>query len=293
MEENKNEELKDWGEGIPEYTEDDLMEGLELNAFCTESMARYLQGHGFHISGLVTDKEPTQIIAEQGGKRYFIVVAGAVSPKIGKLSCKTKTAFSAYCNEQKIIPMLAPVGVKSVDPQRAEAGLALRYDRFYFDFNGLQPLDKVAIPTPNTDDYAAYCMELLEQAYRTADFSPLYSLFAANILFTSQWAPEPKVGSSAVQAYFEEKGRVLKASDSQIGGQVVIASREAEAAPILLGAEPKIGEREEIIGLLLSQKLGGKVAWLLILPEFDKNGSLTRLSLCDPSKWDIETYYTF
>lgn len=279
MDENQNTEMKDWGEGIPDYTEDDLMEGLELNAFCTESIARYLQDHGYYIDGMITDREPTQIMARQGGERFFIVVAGAVSPKVGRLSCKTKTAFSAYCNEQKIVPMFASVGIKSVDEKRAEAGLALRYDRFYFDFNGLRPLDKVAIPIPGTSDYAAYCMELLEQAYRTADFSPLFSLFSANIVFTSQWAPAPKVGSAEVKAYYEEKSHVLKSSGSEIGGQVVTACKDD--AP------------EEQIGLLLSQKLGGKVAWLLILPEFDKDGSMTKLSLCDPSRWNIDTYYTF
>lgn len=41
--------IKDWGQGIPQYTKEDLLQGMELHSFCMEFVIPSLQQEGYTI----------------------------------------------------------------------------------------------------------------------------------------------------------------------------------------------------------------------------------------------------
>ena len=43
--------IKDWGYGISQYTESDVLKGLELHAFCTNVVAQSMQDDDLHYRG--------------------------------------------------------------------------------------------------------------------------------------------------------------------------------------------------------------------------------------------------
>ena len=132
--------VKEWGPGIPDYSEEDILQGLELHAFCTNVVAQQMQEEGFTIEGVILDQTPTQVIANKDGNRYFVIVAGDVYPRYGRISFTMKKRFADFCLNHDAIPMFASVGLMSHDPERAEAGLALKYDGYMIRFTGLEDL---------------------------------------------------------------------------------------------------------------------------------------------------------
>ena len=67
-----NKPIKDWGSGIPKYSKDDILSGLELHEFCTNAVAQSMQDDGFTIEGVFVHNSPTQVIK---GSIYRFVCA--------------------------------------------------------------------------------------------------------------------------------------------------------------------------------------------------------------------------
>lgn len=283
-----NRPLKDWGKGIPKYTQNDVLEGLELHKFCTNVVAQSMQDQGYTIEGIIVDNSPTQVIANKNGKRYFVIVAGGVFPYDGQISFGMKKQFSDFCKKQNVIPMFASVGLMSSDEERAAAGLALKYDGYMIKYTGNEDLSSLMPPHPNDECYQAYCVEKIIQAYETGFFDSLYDLFADDIQFHSQWVLEPMVGKSALIDYFDGKGKSIRKSDTTLSGTtVMIVSDHKRSGNVVLMSEPGT------ICALIAQKLRGETNWIFITPRFDSNNKLIQLSLNDPSLFDFRPYYAF
>ena len=77
-----DEKRSKWGPGIPEYTEEDILQGNELHKFCANTVAQYMQDkEDYTIEGLILESNaPMQIVANKDGKRTLVLVAGAVYP---------------------------------------------------------------------------------------------------------------------------------------------------------------------------------------------------------------------
>lgn len=280
--------IKDWGYGIPEYTEDDVLSGLELHEFCTNVVAKSMQENGYTIEGIIVNEKPTQVIANKNGQRFFVIVAGDIYPYEGKISYRMKKSFSEFCLKQGVTPMFASVGLMSNDTVRAERGLALKYDGYYIKYQGNEDLSKLSIPKKKDDDYKHYCVEKIIEAYQSGCFEELFKLFDRKIQFHSQWVLEPLIGKKEVVKYFRGKGETLKKSDTVINGTVVeISSDYKKTGNIVLMSEP--GQ----VCALVSQKVNGNTNWIFISPKFNKKNKITQISLNDPELFNFRYCYKF
>lgn len=283
-----SEQVKKWGEGIPEYSDTDILSGIELHAFCTNLVAQAMQNEGYTIEGVILNDAPTQVIANKSGKRYFVIVAGDVFPNEGKISFTMKKRFSDFCKRENAIPMFASVGIMSIDSQRAATGLALKFDGYNVKYTGNEDLTNIKTPSPKSPDYRAYCVEQVIEAYSNDDFKNIYPLFARKIELHSQWVLTPNVGKTKVIDYYNSKSSALKNSKTKISGSsVVITETYKKIGNIGLISEP--GK----VCALLSQELDGKINWIFISLKFSKRNKIVEISINDPSLFNFKPYYAF
>ena len=133
---------KDWGEGIPQYAEDDLLSAEEIQDFGIEVVTEYgFEKEGYHV----TDVNPgigfaPSIVAEKDGKIFFVLVESSILPDMPSIGAK-KEQFCSFCHQHGAIPVYAAVGFGAADEARFNASLALYGDGFYSNFKGLEILD--------------------------------------------------------------------------------------------------------------------------------------------------------
>lgn len=279
---------KKWGPGIPKYSKEDILEGLELHAFCTNILGQYMQNEGYTIEGVILDRSPTQVIATKKGQRYAAIAAGNIFPFEGRISFKMKKDFADFCLKQNIVPLFGSVGLMSHDEDRAIAGLALKYDGYNIKCTGTEDLSHLTYPVPGDEDYKGYCVDLIRQAYESKRFDSIYHLFADQIEFHSQWVLNPIIGKQPLKDYFDGKGSTLRNSDTKIAGCVVVINKDhKKTGNMVLMSEP--GK----ICALISQTLRGEKHWVLISPDFDENNKICKLCLNDPALFSFVPYYAF
>lgn len=129
----------DWGKGIPEYNETDIMSAEEAFEFAMEIVAeKGLASGGYSLletnSGLTTFPN---FVAEKNGQRYFIAVGVAVAPKIptpDRNAVPEMLKFAAENGNPKVY--FAPVSFGSSDAERMEKGIVLIGDEFIGKFLG-------------------------------------------------------------------------------------------------------------------------------------------------------------
>ena len=218
--------VKEWGKGIPQFTDSDVLKGMELHAFCANAVAGWMQENNYEIEGAMLNRTPTQIFSRKDGRNVKAIVAGAVYPDQGRISYRIKKEYTDYCLNNDAIPMFASVGIMSHDPDRAAAGLALKYDGYYFNFTGLVDLTNQCEPTQGTKEYEALCVEKIIEAYETGEFSSLYEMFSDDIELHSQWVKEPLIGKGKVKEYYDGKGKTIRESGKAIHGSVVMINKD-------------------------------------------------------------------
>ena len=289
--------IKDWGKGIPEYTETDLLEDMELHAFCTNIVARSMQDEGYTIEGVVLEQSPTQVIANRDGKRYAVIAAGGIAPDEGRIAFQLKKRFSDHCREHGIVPMFGSVSLMSHDAERAVHGLGLKYDGYRIRFQGPEDLSDLKEPVPGSDGYQAYCAEKILDAYLTSCFESLYDLFSEDIRWTSFWAMEPRAGKQVVVDYFDEKGKNIRNSNTERSGYIVVLTNDRKQIPnaVVNGKRANVTliSSPGRVCPLMRQVVSGEVSWVLIIPKYDKEHKICELSLTEPALYDFKPYYAF
>ena len=184
--------------------------------------------------------------------------------------------------------MFASVGLMSSDPERAEAGLALKYDGYLIKYVGNEDLSHISVPEKSSEEFKAYCVEKIIEAYRTGEFEKIYDFFADDIQFHSQWVLNPLVGKDAVVDYFDRKGKTLKKSNTSTKGSVVVITNNyTKNGNVVLMA------KEGNICALLSQRINGQTNWIFVSPKFNEMGQLIQIALNDSSLFTFEDYYAF
>lgn len=129
---------RDWGEGIPEYSESDLMVAEEALDFAMEIVAEYgLKDSGFEVvetnNGLTAF--PNYVLMREG-EMYFVSVDVTVAPKVPSLSEELKKKIVEIASRNGAKALYAPVSFSSADSKRMEKGLALVGDSFIGNFIG-------------------------------------------------------------------------------------------------------------------------------------------------------------
>ena len=133
---------RSWGEGIPEYSQADLMTAEEAVEFAMEIVAQYgLAAEGYNViesSNGVTAFP--NFAAVKNGQLYFVSVCVALAPAMPSLKPGLKEKLLSICAQNNAKLLYAPVSFASKDPERAGAGLALVGDEFMSTFPGFVEL---------------------------------------------------------------------------------------------------------------------------------------------------------
>lgn len=134
---------KDWGKGIPKYTQDDLMTEAEILDFSMQVVGKYeLQDKGNELVAWSNELDTfPNIVAKINGELSFIIVKGAIAPDFPTLSRFWRNAYCSKAQKEYGAKCYyAPVGIGAQDGKRFEKGLALRGDSFYIRYEGMEEL---------------------------------------------------------------------------------------------------------------------------------------------------------
>ena len=134
---------RNWGEGIPEYTDADIMVAEEAVDFAMEFIAaKALESEGFELvesnNGLTAFPN---FVLKKDDQLYFVAVDVALAPKVPNLKSEVKDKIVEIGNAYNAKVLYAPVSFASSDPERAEKGLALVGDEFIGQFIGFVMLN--------------------------------------------------------------------------------------------------------------------------------------------------------
>lgn len=130
---------RNWGKGIPEYTEADLMVAEEAIDFAMEIVAEYgIAKENLKViesnNGLTAF--PNFVCLDSEGKLIFIAVDVALAPNVPKLRDDVRDKIAEIAKEQGAKAYYAPVTFASEDSERMVRGLALTGDKFIGNFLG-------------------------------------------------------------------------------------------------------------------------------------------------------------
>ena len=136
--EDPRQKARDWGTGIPEYRESDLMVAEEAMDFAMEIVAaKGLEVQKYELlevnNGLTTFPN---FVVKKDGILYFVSVGVAVAPKMPTIDEEAVPQMLAAAEEYGAKVLYAPVSFCSADPERAAASLALCGDSFIGTFPG-------------------------------------------------------------------------------------------------------------------------------------------------------------
>ena len=133
---------KDWGKGIPNYSEDDLMVEEELLDFGMQIVSDYyIHKNGFTI--LETNQGVSgfpNFALEKNGTLYLLKVKCEVGNKPQCLE-QDKQFYLSISKKFNAKCLYAPISIASSDNERASNKIALYGDGYYADFSGVVELN--------------------------------------------------------------------------------------------------------------------------------------------------------
>lgn len=136
---------KDWGVGVPKYTETDLMTNEEIHDFALEIIYGFIQEEGYDIlSANPKYGFNPSFVCKKNNDIYAFFIKSDIAPNHPILSTNEKVQIVQFSIENKLIPIFCPVSFGATDGIRFEKGIALVGDSYYCNFKGFEiiPLTK-------------------------------------------------------------------------------------------------------------------------------------------------------
>lgn len=140
---NSGSPQKNWGNGIPEYNESDLMTKGQMLNFAMHVVHDYdLKDSGFMpISYCDNSNAPVNYIMKKDSDIFFIVVYPYVFPDEPLFDNEMKNVVLELCKKYNAKCLFAPVGLCPCDEERAAERLLLKGDGFYVNYTGMEEID--------------------------------------------------------------------------------------------------------------------------------------------------------
>lgn len=135
-------QIKNWGYGIPFYTEKDLMVEEEILDFGIDIVIdNFVKKNGYEIVEINrgTDGFPNLALTKNG-VLYLVKVDASITNK-PTLTLENKMFYIKSCEKFNAKCLYAPLALRSSDPERAKAGIALCGDGFTAIFSGIIELN--------------------------------------------------------------------------------------------------------------------------------------------------------
>jgi len=133
---------KDWGNGIPEYKQEDIMTKEEIHNFAMETVYKHeIESKKYKVlmAKDIADYFPNFVV-EKDNVKLFILVMADVAPNIPQVPQEKKDLFIKYAEKYGGKAMFAPVSFGACDRERFNLSLMLRGDAFYTRYCGLEEI---------------------------------------------------------------------------------------------------------------------------------------------------------
>ena len=133
-------EKRDWGKGIPNYKQEDLMSKEEIYDFALEAVCNYESKQHKIISVSPNLNSIPSIVMEIEGKLSFVLVEADIVPNIPTLDSRKKMLFINHSKNFDANIYYASVSFGSKDAERFEKSIALKGDGYYCRYLGLEKI---------------------------------------------------------------------------------------------------------------------------------------------------------
>lgn len=134
---------KNWGIGIPKYSQADLMTEDEMLNFAMHTVLDYEKSLSSLVPVSACDHPAAvpNLIFEDNGSFVFIAVKGYCAKEAPPLNLKVRNMLTDYSKRYRAKCYYAPVCFRSAtDQARFDACLALKGDGFYANYEGLEEI---------------------------------------------------------------------------------------------------------------------------------------------------------
>lgn len=131
---------RNYGKGVPEYKEEDLLTKDEIFDFGINVVIEELEKDGFHIEDVVNNyRAYPNIFATKDKQEYFIYVVSSIA--LDEEIIDKKILDDIKNDAKNAIPMVARVTFAAADEERFNRKLALIGDAFHWKYEGLKKID--------------------------------------------------------------------------------------------------------------------------------------------------------
>jgi len=292
--------IKEWGKGIPTYTEKDIMSAEEILDFGIQIIIQYALDNGYEIDSYNNRLSVyPNIILRKDKKVYGVLVKTGIAPQNPKMTMQNKFDMIKFERRLKAIPLFASVGIGSTDAERFDKSLALIGDGYYANFVGFENVSADDIPDIKTKEYKNYLLHKLGMAYMFCNFKEIKKFIAKECIWKSSFSKTEYSGIDEISKYYLEKLKTVKDSNTEIYYEIVTFDGNFSELnvkelhyndEIINNAKVKLLQKGGENALLLEQKLNGETNGLIIDIEINDEGKIISIDLEDPYKFCIKTY---
>lgn len=124
-----------WADGCPQNVKDEMKLNLQdLLLLAVDYVVRYVcVPNGFKIEQAMGKLGVfPNIVMSKNNQLYAVIVVPFLYPNYGAIQDDVRIDIVNEAKKHNAKPLFAPVGFKSTDDARAEAGLALKGDTFHY-----------------------------------------------------------------------------------------------------------------------------------------------------------------
>ncbi len=134
---------RNWGRGIPKYTDADLMTPWELQSFAIETLPAYEDSiKSYEMLSLCDNPSVVPSLVFIKDDRFHLVhVKACIAPNKPELTERERHALRTLASIFNADCMWAGFSFGASDPDRFAAGLALKGDGFYCKYTGLNSVE--------------------------------------------------------------------------------------------------------------------------------------------------------
>lgn len=133
--------IKDWGLGIPQYNQNDLMTKEEIHDFALRILFNFIHKDNYEILNLNSEYgfNPS-FVCKKDDILYAFIVKANIAPIHPTLSSSEKKQIIEFCQRKEMTPIFCPVSFGSTDSLRFDNSIALVGDAYYCNFKGFEEI---------------------------------------------------------------------------------------------------------------------------------------------------------
>lgn len=149
-----------WKEGIPSYSEEDVLNKSDIYKMAVDYVASYEETNLklFCFSKDYDIRTGVSITGRAGYDVVYIMVRSALAPEVAKMTEFERHVLIAKSFIYGQSCYFATVAIGAKDDLRREKGLALKNDDYYYSYQGLE-----YVPRANYDQHKILVLQALEE----------------------------------------------------------------------------------------------------------------------------------